>query len=107
MNIKVLDIIQSELATNFTDGVALFEAINSYNPSKIVISFVGISRVSTLFLNESIGKYAIIYSQNIKELNFEFPQGKEMFAHKIEDVIENALLGDEYDGLVDNALISM
>ncbi|MEE9406553.1 MAG: DUF4325 domain-containing protein [Polaribacter sp.] len=107
MKISVLDVIQSELATNITDGSVLFEAIKSYKPSEIIISFVGIRRISTLFLNESIGQYAINNATNIQELNFEYPVGKEMFSHKVEDVIENALMGDEYDTLVDNALLSM
>ena len=107
MNINVLDIIKSELATNLTDGTALFEVIKAYKPSEITISFVGVRRISTLFLNESIGKYTMLHSQSIQELKFEYPKGKEMFAYKVDDVVENALLGDEYDHLVDNALLSM
>jgi hypothetical protein len=107
MNINVLDILKSDLATNLTDGSALFEVIKTYKPSEIVISFVGVRRISTLFLNESIGQYAMLNALNIQELKFEYPKGKEMFAHKVEDIIENALLGDEYDNLVDNALLSM
>lgn len=107
MNINVLDIIKSELATNLTDGSILFEAIKSYNPSEITISFAGIRRISTLFLNESIGQYAMNNPSNIQELKFEYPEGKEMFSYRVDDVIENALMGDEYDTLVDNALLSM
>lgn len=107
MKINVLDIIKSELATNLTDGSILFEAIKSYKPSEITISFVGIRRISSLFLNESIGQYAMNNASNIQELKFVYPVGKEMFAHRVDDVIENALMGDEYDTLVDNALLSM
>ncbi|QXP54863.1 DUF4325 domain-containing protein [Cellulophaga sp. HaHa_2_95] len=107
MKISVLDIIKSELATNLTDGSVLFEAIKSYKPSEITISFLGVRRISTLFLNESIGQYAMNNATNIQELKFEYPAEKEMFSHKVDDVIENALMGDEYDTLVDNALLSM
>lgn len=107
MKISVLDIIKSELATNLTDGSVLFEVIKSYKPSEITISFAGVRRISTLFLNESIGQYAMSNAISIQELKFEYPAGKEMFSHKVEDVIENALMGDEYDTLVDNALLSM
>lgn len=107
MNVSVLDIIKSDLATNLTDGVALFEFIKSKKPSEITISFTGIRLISTLFLNEGIGRYAAMNSKTIQELKFEYPDGKEMFAHKVNDVIENALLGDDYDNLVDNALLSM
>jgi len=107
MNISVLDIIKSDLAINLTDGVALFEVIKTKKPSEITISFLGVRLISTLFLNESIGRYATMNSKTIQELQFEYPEGKEMFAHKVDDVIENALLGDDYDNLVDNALLSM
>ncbi|WP_339714512.1 DUF4325 domain-containing protein [uncultured Kriegella sp.] len=107
MNISVLDIIKSDLATNLTDGVALFEVIKTKKPSEITISFAGVRLISTLFLNESIGRFATMNSKTIHELQFEYPEGKEMFAHKVDDIIENALLGDDYDNLVDNALLSM
>tara|TARA_R110002049_G_scaffold272440_1_gene449985 strand:+ start:18135 stop:18458 length:324 start_codon:yes stop_codon:yes gene_type:complete len=107
MNISVLDIIKSDLATNLTDGVALFDVIKTKRPSEIIVSFEGIRLISTLFLNESLGRYAAMNSKIIHELQFKYPEGKEMFAHKVDDVIENALLGDDYDNLVDNALLSM
>ncbi|MEH6679437.1 MAG: hypothetical protein V7724_02760 [Sediminicola sp.] len=107
MNISVLDVIKSDLATNLIDGAALFEVIKTKKPSELSISFVGIKLISTLFLNESIGRYTIMYSKTIQELEFQYPEGKEMFAYKVNDVIENALLGEDYDNLVDNALLSM
>ncbi len=106
MDINVSTIINSELAINFTDGSTLFEVIKLYDPSKIIISFVGVNRISTLFLNESIGKYAILKNSDIENLRFKYPKGKEIFEHKVNQVIENALLGDEYDNLVNNALLS-
>ena len=107
MEIKVLAIIQSSLATNISDGVALFDAIKNHKPSEITISFIGVDRLSSLFLNESIGQYVLQNSKSIQDLNFIYPKGKEMFQYKVEDIIENALLGDEYDEFVDNALVSM
>lgn len=105
MNISVLDVIGSKLATNHSDGAALFDVIRAYKPSEVIISFMGIRRISTLFLNESIGRYAILNSKDgIQNLRFEYPEDKEMFSYKVKDVIENALMGDEYDNLVDNAL---
>jgi hypothetical protein len=107
MNISVLDIIGSKLAINLTDGTTLFEVIKTHKPSEITISFVGVKRVSTAFLNESIGRYAKLNSLFIENLNFIYPDDKEMFSYKVTDVIENALMGDEYDTLVDNALLSL
>lgn len=107
MIISVLDVVKSDLATNLKDGVALFEVIKTKKPSEITISFEGVRLISTLFLNESIGRYATMNSKVIQELQFKYPEGKEIFGHKIDDVIENALLGEDYDSLVDNALLSM
>ena len=107
MDINILDIIKSDLAINLTDGSSLYKAIKNYKPSEIVISFIGIKRISTAFLNESIGCYAINNSSEIQYLKFEYPSDKELFSYKVNDVIENALMGDEYDALVDNALQSL
>lgn len=107
MKLRVLDIIHSKFATNLKDGVVLFEIIKKHQPSDLTISFEGVTRISTLFLNECIGRYTQIYSINIQELKFEYPKEKEIFSYKVNDVIENSLMGDEYDTLVDNALHSL
>lgn len=107
MEVSILNIINSKLAINEADGSLLFEAISSIKPADLTISFDGIERVSTGFLNQSIGKYAIAYSSEIKFLNLDVPSEKEIFRFKVEDVVENALLGDAYNNLVDRALISI
>lgn len=107
MNINVLDIIDSKFATNYNDGVAIFEVIKNYQPSDLTISFKGVRRISTLFLNECIGRYVRLHPLNIHELKFEYPMDKEIFAYKVDEVIENTLMGEEYDTLVDNALHSL
>lgn len=107
MEISVLNTIQSELAINQEDGIKLYEAIQTVLPSDLAISFANISRVSTAFLNESIGKYAQNHPSDVSNVKFIYPEGNEIYNLKVIDVIENALMGDEYSTLVDNALASL
>jgi hypothetical protein len=107
MGILVLDTIQSELAINQEDGVKLYNAIQSTLPADLTINFIGISRISTAFLNESIGKFAQNNPSKINKINFVYPKDNEIFNLKVIDVIENALMGEEYSNLVDNALASL
>lgn len=106
MEVTVKNIIASELAISHQDGVALYNVISSINPSDLILSFVGIDRISSAFLNESIGKYVQQYG-TFDINNLIIPSDKKMFQYKINDVVENSLLGDEYDLLVDNALAAM
>ncbi len=107
MDILVLDTIQSELAINQEDGVKLFNAIQSISPAELTVNFIGITRISTAFLNESIGKFAQINPSDIEKVKFIYPTENVIFNHKVIDVIENALMGEEYSTLVDNALASL
>ncbi len=106
MTIVVKEIIHSPLATNLQAGVILFETISKFSPKELTLSFEGISHISTAFLNESIGRY-VINNPDYDSMNFIFPSNKSLFKYKVDDVIENALMGDEYDVLVDNALASL
>jgi len=103
MKISVFDIIKSSYAVNQTDGSILFDVIKLITPSELIISFENIEYLSTLFLNESIGKIALIYPTQIDQVEFIYPSDKQIFSSKVTDVIENALMGDEYDSLVDSA----
>ena len=107
MEISVLHTIQSDLAINQEDGIKLFEAIQSIEPNELTISFINISRISTAFLNESIGKYVQLHPTHVRSIKFTYPEGNEIFNWKINDVMENALMGDEYSNLIDNALASL
>ena len=107
MQITVYHTISSDLAINQDDGVNLYNAIAQFPPTNLVISFANIKLISTAFLNESIGKYAQLYPNDIQLLNFEYPADNATLVYKIKDVIENALMGEEYSLLVDNALASL
>lgn len=104
--VVINNIISSSLAINQEDGINLYNVISSISPANLTISFMGIERLSTAFLNESIGLYAQLYG-SFDKVNLILPSDKPLFKAKIDDVIENALLGDEYDTLVDNALASL
>lgn len=106
MKVTVKNIISSNLAISHEDGVALYKAIALIKPSDLILSFVGIDRMSSLFLHASIGKYVQQYGTfDIKKLII--PSEKPLFQYKIDDVVENSLLGEEYDLLIDNALAAM
>lgn len=107
MQVNIHNTILSDLAINQLDGIKLFDTIKGIEPSSLLISFDNIKFVSTAFLNESIGKYAQLYSVDIHKLSFEYGQANEHLAFKITDVIENALMGEEYSALVDTALASL
>ena len=107
MNISVYDTIQSNLAVNQDDGVKLFELLSSRDISNMRISFNNIDLLSSLFLNESIGRLAILFGEKINSISFIYPEDKPLFKSKVEDVIENALMGDEYDSLVDEANLTI
>lgn len=102
MRIIVKDIISSSLAINQADGEKLFSAISSILPDALYISFIGLDRISTAFLNESVGLYVQKYGRWPLE-NQEIPANKPIFKNKIDEVIENALLGGEYNLLLEHA----
>lgn len=106
MKVTVKNIISSNLAISQEDGTALYRVISPIHPSDLILSFVGIDRMSALFLHASIGKYVQQYGTfDIKKLII--PAKKPIFKYKIDDIVENSLLGEEYDLLIDNALAAM
>lgn len=107
MKISVFDIINTKNAVNQEDGAILHDFLVFQNSNEIVLSFEGIDFLSTLFLNESIGRIVLTNPKFVSSLRFEYPNGKYLFSAKVEDVIENALMGDEYDHLVDEANLTI
>lgn len=107
MKISVFDVINSKNAVNQEDGTNLYDFLASKNSNELVLSFEGIDFLSTLFLNESIGKLVVTNPKIVSFLKFEYPEGKYLFSSKVNDVIENALMGDDYDELVDAAKMAM
>lgn len=104
MEISIFNSINSDLAINQEDGISFYNIICDIDPRKLTISFIDINYLSTSFLNESIGRYSQKHASFIDSLSFIYPQNKDIFKYKVLDVIENALLGDEYDALIENTI---
>ncbi len=47
------------------------------------------------------------FDVQIDQVKFIYPSAKQIFSSKVIDVIENALMGDDYDALVDAAKVSL
>jgi len=96
MLIQVNKILNSDRGIDRASGQLLFNCIKDVHPSTLELSFEGMSKLSTLFLNESIGAYVLKYS---KDLGNWFPKVSPdtILSHKIENVIENAQMGEEFD----------
>jgi hypothetical protein len=107
MKISVYDIIQSSFAVNLEDGERLLGVLEQSNLDDLILSFENIEHLSTLFLNESLGCLAIVSPKKINSIKFVYPEDKPLFSSKVTDVIENALMGDEYDELIDAAKMAL
>ena len=103
MTIEIKDIINSPNAISQSDGLLLFKQIEHVGLNDVSIDFHGIKFLSTAFLNASIGKFAQMYPGIVKKLAYLVPDDKQIFQEKINQVIENALLGDQYDSIVGQA----
>ena len=70
----------------------------------VTISFEGIQRCSTQFLNAAIGKMYMHYEPQVIEelIKYDFGTLHNM-QFKIEEVKENAINSKEYDSLLENA----
>jgi len=107
MTLDVNKIINSEYAISYSDGNIFFDILKKSDLINLKIDFKNIKHLSTAFLNESIGKLALNNQSDLKSITFIFPKDDFIFKAKVNDVIENALLGDEYDILIDNAIHSL
>ncbi|KQS50050.1 MAG: STAS-like domain-containing protein [Flavobacterium sp.] len=106
MKIEIKNIIGSSNAISQSDGFAVYKVLEkgNLNNDKITIDFSNIQLLSTAFLNASIGRLAQMHApETIKNLHFIFPKEKNMFEVKVNKVLENAILGDYFDKIVDEA----
>ncbi|NLU96305.1 STAS-like domain-containing protein [Chitinophaga sp. Ak27] len=107
MKIVVSEILKSPIAAFHNEGLEVFSALEQAFKSHqlMEISFEGINRCSTQFLNASIGKMYLLFDpkqiDNLLKINFaSLPH----LAEKIEEVKENAINSKEYDSLIENAI---
>lgn len=108
MKVIVKDVLGKNRGLSADDAECLFDAIYRIHPDNLFLSFEGMKSIGNLFLMWSIGRYVYSYNyvSNGKRLGFKglnyYTQNSLHRLH-IEDCIENALMGEEYDKLVENA----
>lgn len=106
MKVVIYDIIHSPIAAFHNDGLAVFESLRTHcaRRESFVLSFAGISRCSTQFLNASLGKVYLDFEPSLVDslISFDFA-GLPRLAEKVDEVKSNAIHSKEYDQLVDEA----
>lgn len=96
-----------QYATNPLDGKKLLKEMKKASSlDDLVVSFENIEMLSSAFLNSSIGKFTLSHPYEIEKVKFIFPENDFIMRAKLEDIIENALLGEDYDHLVKSASLS-
>lgn len=106
MTISIQNILNNEYAIFHNEGLSVYEILKNKieNREKTQLSFQGISRCSSQFLNACIGKLYLLYKQDQIDSLLTFENTNELLDLKIKDVIENAINSKEYDSLIDKAL---
>lgn len=107
MKIVVADIIKSELAIFHEEGLQVYALLSSAltRGEKAEISFKGIERCSTQFLNASIGKLYLEFNPKDVDRFLSYKYGDvNLLRSKIAEVRDNAIHSKDYDQFVGNAL---
>ena len=106
MVINIKNIIESDIAAFHNEGLQIFSLLEQcyFKKQEITLSFEGLNRCSTQFLNAAIGKMYLQYDPALIDhlLHYNFGSLQNMDA-KIEEVKENAINSKEYDSLLENA----
>ena len=106
MKAVVKNIIQSSIAAFHNEGLQVFPYLEAAyrNNDRIELSFEGVERCATQFLNASIGKMYLQYDPQVLHTLIVYDYAHlPHLAEKIEEVIDNAIHAKEYDSLVENA----
>lgn len=103
MKVQVNTFLESNRGISRKDGELLFNHIKDTHPSNLMLSFDGMEKTSTLFLNESVGKYVLKYEQHLNGWSPDLEGCSSIIFNKVKDVIENALMGEEYDEIISEA----
>lgn len=98
MRITVSDILESKIAAFHNEGLQIFSMLEEQfkKHQRVELSFEGIERCSTQFLNASIGRMYLLYEpEAIDDFISVNPGTLSSLMSKIEDVKENAILSKE------------
>jgi hypothetical protein len=106
MKILIADILNSDLAVFHNEGIEinhLIEPILAKGES-VELSFEGLKRVSTQFLNAAIGRSYMSMETAILDTILQLTHTEAPYlAEKIAEVKDNARHAAEYDSLLENA----
>lgn len=108
MKAVVKNIIQSTIAAFHNEGLEVFSLLEKAykNQERIELSFEGIERCATQFLNASVGKMYMQYDPKIVDILISFNYGNLPYlSQKIAEVKDNAINSKEYDNLLENATV--
>lgn len=105
MKMELKKFLNSSYATNPAQGKLFFNRLNEFaqDSGHLEISFEGIDLLSSAFLNESVGKFFMLFPEKASHISFDYPNSRPLFQTKINDVLENVGMGDEYDQWLENA----
>jgi len=106
MKAVVKNIIQSTIAAFHNEGLQVFSQLEKAykNQEQIELSFEGIERCATQFLNASIGKMYMQYDPAVLDVLISYNYANLPYLdQKIAEVKENAINSKEYDSLLENA----
>ena len=102
----VKNIIQSTIAAFHNEGLQVFSLLETAykNQEQIELSFEGIERCATQFLNASIGKMYLQYDPEVVDVLISYDYGNIPYlSQKIAEVKDNAINSKEYDHLLEDA----
>lgn len=106
MSLSIKNIIDSNVAAFHTEGLKIFALlVQAYGKNEPVeVSFEGLLRCSTQFLNAAIGKMYLQYDAAKLDglIHYNFGAFQNLRA-KIEEVKDNAIDSKAYDSLLENA----
>lgn len=105
MEIHINKIINASNAISHSDGLKLYKHLENVGGVDFLLSFEGINRVSTAFLNASIGK--MVVEGTFRESMVDRSKTKEIVLKKIDSVIANAKNFHKYNEIVDDATAAL
>ena len=94
MTINIASVINSDSALYYSEGVKVYSLISKEikNKKAVTLSYIGLEKCTTQFLNAAIGK--LYFNFNKSKLNsllfFEDIQSLQLLKEKINDVIYTA-----------------
>jgi hypothetical protein len=106
MEVVVKNIINSTIAVFHNDGLLVFSHLEKAfsNKEHVELSFEGIERCATQFLNACVGKLYLLNDPTLVDSFIQYNYANlPNLEDKIREVRDNAINSKEYDSLVNNA----